>query len=663
MNKSLKSETTLRKEWRLFKEGFVRLVNAYLNMMFDLSPKASSGRFWAFVILFFVSGFLLSLINYPLTLWLARVQDVFLYFINSAYRAGYTAGDPISNLILFALQVFFDPRNLRFVPLLLAPYFIALQSAAIYLADVFNLDDVSIARRHILEVALGGSDETIHIAKGEITDEDKKSANYLIGGPGKVVVELDSAALFEKPDGTPHVIGPTSREPGGKATIEGFERFREAIDLRDHFVELRDLNEKSRSVISRSKDGIPVAAIDVRFMFSIYRGDKIPTSDLPYQFDIQAIENIFYKAVSRVTPDQNNPSQYSFHWVNNMIGLIRGELSKFMNQRNLNEYIASIGLPEVERIQQREDTILDEARNVLPVRDSLPEKNKIPPVPEFVPRPQITNLFNQFAQGFANNSRERGVQLQWIGVGTWKPFLDTVHEEHIDAWRAAWRAAREILTQGSREEIMNLRREAVQQRILSLIQEVPLAEYYAALEKHPDQENAMKAILLAFRKILKDQFELLRKNKDLTKPGLLAAIFHIDSLVSHRIYPPPPASETKAEEQLYKRLLDKINDPDVIEKLIHFELETNLEATREELLEKIINEWDRDIKDERVKIVRPEETQVASLEYNFENLVKLVDGNEIAANQLIEYERAQFPNEAQENLVARAINRLIQDRR
>jgi hypothetical protein len=110
------------------------------------------------------------------------------------------------------IQTFTNAEVFQYLPIFLAPFFIALQSAAIYLADIFELSDVRVARSFIWEVALSGSDETIRITKGDIADEHRTSSNYLIGGPGKVIVDLDSVALFEKPDGTPHIIGPTGRK-------------------------------------------------------------------------------------------------------------------------------------------------------------------------------------------------------------------------------------------------------------------------------------------------------------------------------------------------------------------------------------------------------------------------------------------------------------------
>ena len=105
---------------------------------------------------------------------------------------------------------------------------------------------VKVARDFIWEVALTGSDKTIRIQQGEISEESRQSSNYLIGGPGRVIVDPDSVALFEKPDGTPHIIGPTGKEPRGRATLDGFERFRQAIDIRDQYVDLRDQDSRSR---------------------------------------------------------------------------------------------------------------------------------------------------------------------------------------------------------------------------------------------------------------------------------------------------------------------------------------------------------------------------------------------------------------------------------
>jgi len=290
-------ETALQKEQRLFKELSARLLDAVLNGIFDLRPEKAARRSTYLATFFVLCGFMISIIYHPLSLWIAQISAIV------SADSPEQLNSAIAGFWIFLQTVVTDPRILQYLPIFLAPFFIALQSAAMYLADVFELEDVGVARQFVNAVALSGSNETIRIKNGAVSDKHLESPAYLIGGPGKVVVELDSVALFERADGTPHVIGPTGNKPGNKETLEGFERFRQAIDIRDHHIAL--------TVESRSRDGIPIEATDVRLMFSIFRGKNAePSPAIPYPFDEKAIEQIVYKAASRVTPEQtmNKPT-------------------------------------------------------------------------------------------------------------------------------------------------------------------------------------------------------------------------------------------------------------------------------------------------------------------------------------------------------------------
>lgn len=492
------SETTLQREGSLFKELFLRLMNALLNRIFDLKPERAARRMSYLVILLLLSGFLFALRNYPLILWAQHIQEIFLYLFNSAFRASYI-GNPFASFFLFALQALTDPRTFQYLPIFLAPFFIALQCAAIYLADIFEIEDVTVARKFISEVALSGSDETIRITQGDISDEHKTSPNYLIGGPGKVVVDIDSVALFEKPDGATRVIGPTGKEPGGKATLEGFERFRQAIDLRDHFIELRDQDSKSSAVKSRSLDGVPIAATDVRFMFSVHRDGGRSNTENPYPFSGKAIEQLIYKATSRVTPDLTNPSTFEFSWVNNMISLIRSKLGGFMSERNLTVYLANIGTSEYERVKDQEEKITEQIQKLAPAtQEDIPKGKAIKPPPEFTPRYKITNLFAEFADEFTKSAHDRGVKLHWIGVGTWNTPIELVTEKHLEAWKLS----RENLAKGSKEALESYENEAILLQMAYLIQDVPVDAYQKALNEQQEHKNAMQALLLSYRQQL-----------------------------------------------------------------------------------------------------------------------------------------------------------------
>jgi hypothetical protein len=522
-------ETPLQKEQKLFRELFSRLIDAFLNRIFDLRPEKAARRRLYLIILFLISGFLISLRFYPLPLWAKYLQDIFLYYFNPLFAAQYV-GEPLTNFFSFVIGVFTDPRIFQYLPVFLAPFFIALQCAALYLADIFELEHVSVARNFIWSVALSGSEETIRISNGNIAEEARHSPTYLIGGPGKVVVDLDSVALFEKPDGTSRIIGPTGKEPGGRATLDGFERFRQAIDLRDQYVELRDQDSKSQSVKSRSLDGIPITATDVRLMFSVYRGGAQPTSDLPYPYSKEAIEQIIYQSTSRVTPDLPNRSTYEFSWINRMISLIRVELGTFMSKHRLTAYLANIGMPEIEKRKQREESLVEQVQRL--TQDQvplLPDEQRT--VPEFQPRHKITSLFTQFADEFTKRARKNGVELHWIGVGTWKTPIEIVPEKHLEAWKLS----NENLYRESPEVLGGLEKDAIMQKLVTLIQDVPVVAYARATVDEKEQKKAMRQLLQAYQQQLLEAAEFMRAKGEAVPLNIEEAIAHINAILYHYI--------------------------------------------------------------------------------------------------------------------------------
>ena len=527
------AETPLQKEQQLFGELSARLIDAFLNRIFDLRPEKAVRRIWYLALLFVIAVFVVSLRFYPLDLWAQYVRAIFSYFLNPGFVTDPAAGHPVTNFFGFVYHVFTDPRIFQYFPVFLAPFFIALQCAALYLADIFELEHVSVARSFIWSVALSGSEETIRVSHGEISEEDHHSPAYLIGGPGRVIVDLDSVALFEKPDGTPRIIGPTAKESGGKATLEGFERFRQGIDIRDHYVDLRDQDSKSESVKSRSLDGIPVEATDVRLMFSVYRDGKKPTVEHPYPFSEKAIEGLIYKATSRVTPGQTSPSAFEFSWVNNMVGLIRGQLGGFMSQHRLTSYLASIGKPEVEKREQREETIVEEVQELTqsePDEEFLDPKKPKPPS-DFQPRHRIKNLFSQFTEEFTNRAQSNGVELHWIGVGTWKTPAEIVPEEHLEAWKLS----NENLYREHPDVLERLEKEAMIQKIITQIQDVPIAGHMKAIMPENDYKKAMRILLVSYQQQLQEAAEFMRAKGEAVPQHIEEAISHISNTLYHYI--------------------------------------------------------------------------------------------------------------------------------
>lgn len=522
------TETPLEKETQLFQELFARLINALLNRIFDLRPEKAARRMRYLMLLFIFAVFLVSLRFYPLDLWTKYIRDIFLYYLTPSYPSIYI-GDPLINFAGFFWHVFTDPRIFQYFPFFLAPFFIALQAASLYLADIFELEHISIARGFIWSVALSGSEETIRVSQGGISEEDRHSPTFLIGGPGKVIVDLDSVAMFEKPDGTPHIIGPTAKEPRARATLDGFERFRQAIDTRDQYVELRDQDTKSQSVKSRSLDGIPITATDVRLMFSVYRGGIKPSAENPYPFSKESIEQIIYQATSRVTPELPNPSTYEFSWINRMIGLIRSELGTFMSKHKLTAYLASTGVPELEKIQRREERISEEIQKIVPTEQDLADAKEPKSPPEFQPRSRVSNLFTQFAEDFTKKAQSNGVELHWIGVGTWKTPIEIVPEKHLEAWKLS----NENLYRESPDVLGKLEDEAILHKTITLIQDVPIEAHLKAISEEKEPKKAMRLLLLAYHQQLLEAAEFMRAKGEAVPPGIEEAIAHINNMFGH----------------------------------------------------------------------------------------------------------------------------------
>lgn len=601
-------ETALQKEARLFREQMGRLVGCLLNKIFDLTNKGSQRRMWMLVVVFFALGLLLRLFLYPSSDWGGELGHLMQYLFNPAYaRTAPTA--PLDFLTFFATP-FSTPIMLRFLPVLILPFIIALRAAATYLADIFEIKQIGIAHDFIIQVALTGNRKHIRIRGGEVVEEDRNSPIYLIGGPGQVVVELDSVALFERSDGRPHVIGPTVKS---KATLEGFERFRDALDLRDQYTE--PLEVKSRSL-----DGIPVSAADVRLVFSVFRDHKKPTAETPHPFSEKAVEALVYSKSAKVISDGPYPSELSASWTGAIQGLIRGELGGFMSKHKLVEYLASIGQPETEQAKQREAEIVTVGKSVLSDEDTL-EPREVKPPPAFEPRPKLSNLFSQFAEGFTQKASQRGLELHWIGVGTWKPPSEIVPKKHLEAWNLS----RENLTRGSKAALDGLKQEAKLQQVLRLIQKIPLERFQQ--NRGNNHRDALRDMLLGYREQLIEIIELLKKSRKPIPPSLPAAIKHIEVVLGLKHWvgaagpssgpgaagggsPPAPRSRSARfrsdsttgvpstppvspeEEDLYHDLLSKVGgDADTAERLIENERKRAPLADRKEWLRLAIQHW------------------------------------------------------------------------
>ncbi|HEX8991079.1 MAG TPA: hypothetical protein VF784_05325 [Anaerolineales bacterium] len=585
-----------------FKALLEKWLEYWLNHLFDLTIRGPEiRRYWiTWLGVAFVIGGL--------------VAHIVLYYVPILTS--------VRPFVIADVPLFLLLTVVRLVILLFIPAYMAITMAGNYLSDVFELKDPVVAWEYIGGLALGGARYTIHIRDGKISEESLNSPVLLIGGPGVVIAEFDSAALFEKPDGTPHVIGLASIVPESRAhsrvVLDGFERLREPIiNLRDQYI--GSAAGQPMTVVSRSQDGIPVSATDVRGMFSVRRQKvndvTVSSIQAPYPFDPEDIEKLIYKQAVPVMTDELFASGQPGPWTATMQGLIRGALGEFMNQHKLAEYLAGTGSLESDLSEFREDTIVS---TTLRYSNELPDAtaqsgSKV----RFHPRTELIERFMRPANGFALRARERGLELHWIGLGTWKMpneiSDELVNEQHLEAWRIN----RENAERSSPETTQSLSDEAYVNEKIRLIQAVPLEAHQKNLARYSVKDVLLECLLQDYWEQMGDALEAYYQGgppppelDTLEKSVLrLERLLKIQrghvlgggTLSKVRRTPDPdmsddapPAPSSKYEAEQYRQLLKALEgNTKVAEGMIANEARRHPDLDRSELIRRIVSRRER----------------------------------------------------------------------
>ncbi len=344
--------------------GSVHGLDDLFNLIFGVGWTLASVRGIIVVAGFFLLWFVLALGLHPL----GRYADL---------KAGALAW----------VNTFFAPDTLLLVLALYAAQHFAQRWAATYIADIFEFGTDRVTREYLKRAAFGArNSEVLEIRGDNVRAEYPDSPLVKIGGPGLVRVHLESAALFEKIDGTPRVLGPSN----AKQRIDGFERLRAVVDLRDQ--------TESFDVEARTRDGVLLRAKNVRVLFSVTRGPRWNPEEwtdetrLPrrWEFDAEAIETLVYGQKKRP-------------WHRALVdGKAKPRLRAFISRYTFQELVS----------------------NVVPVGSGDVG---------FVLR---DDLYREFQGEFRKFLEGSGIRLNWIGVGRWEPVAEAVEQQHLEFWQA-----------------------------------------------------------------------------------------------------------------------------------------------------------------------------------------------------------------------------------
>ena len=515
-------------------EGINSRANKLLNSVFELTHEAALVRSTLVGVGFLLIWMALSFTAMPSAEYQQRINTW------SVIITGNNILDSVLASISLFTTIFLNGVVIRHLLALYVPFWLMQQVAAIYLADIFEIDD-KVAHQFIRQAAFAETYNTIHIRHGGVAEEDLSSPMIQIGGPGYVVVELDSAAVFEKPDGSARVIGPNSRTLAGSPLISGFERIRKGVDLRD-IIQKQEFN-------TRSRDGIQVIARDIQYSYSIYRGRKpVRTTNNPYPCDDTAVLNLVYDTLREVGIDMVPSVSREHEWQNPLPDLIfepiADEMSDFINRRGLSDFLVTLGKPEDETLDERrkatdanfreksgaDNMAAEDVDQPVDAQISISE-NKYPQEkyqaqnsnPNLEPRIILTNLFYNH---FQNNAPRRGVQLNWVGVGTWDTPAGNIPKNH----REAYKISRENFARGNDAALRIIHESASIRKQIDLLENSVLRKYYNEMDILEGGEKVIIDILHEYLVILENARELFRPN---IPDDILKAI----RVIEHCLYP------------------------------------------------------------------------------------------------------------------------------
>jgi hypothetical protein len=472
-----------------------------LDWFFELTHhgarRRQAFRFW----LFFLLWLGLVLFNWGGTLR----QDLGTFFQTLLTQEG----DLVGSLVTILTHLL-DPSALRILLVIVAAYWLAFQAAHLFLADIFEQEEEA-GREFIKQAAFASYYNAINISKGKIHPAFEDSPILLIGGPGELQVELDSAVLVEGPDGY-RVIGPTGREPHGRANLDGFERIRQCVDLRDQHA--------SQTVVARSRDGILISARDIRYMYSIGRGQHVPSHANPYPFDEVAVLNQVYTQARTAGKPVGEPD-----WKKTLPGHIYSQIHRhlggFISSYNVGEFLANIGEPEMAQLDKVEETIAETSMRIAGGGETSSTLRLEPG--KFIPRTNISNLFQDV--DFARVQQKKGFQLHWIGVGTWDTPDTGILENHLQAWMLS----RDNAQRGNPQKLQEIEDEARMQEWLRMVQEL-LASFQSAIEESEGTEPIVDEMLADFHERLKLALDLYHRDGGDPPLDLLDAIRVINEI-------------------------------------------------------------------------------------------------------------------------------------
>jgi hypothetical protein len=366
---------------------------------------------------------------------------------------------------------------------------------------------------------------------------------------------------------------------------------------------------------------VPISVADVRAVFSVRRETTThegeARTERPYSFRGHDIESLIYKQAVPVLTDGDYPSGEPAGWADVMQDLISSSLEEFMSQNRLADFYAGIGSQELELSEFRGDSILSKT---LQLSNEVGEPSaSIEPIkPRFLARSSLSSNFKKYSTKFSLQAQERGLELHWIGVGTWRlpegNAGEAINEKHLEAWRTNRENAQR--TDAAALELVT--EQAIIAGKLSLIRETPISSHEENKSRYSSRAVLLECLLQDFLEQLGAGLKVLYGNRAASPEleALEAAVVKLEDLLrapsagllmpnatASRVRPAtptrsdpdaPPAPASRAEAAIYQTLLGKLaGNYRVAEAMITNEARRHANLSREELITRIVQRFER----------------------------------------------------------------------
>ena len=300
------------------------------------------------------------------------------------YRKTYWFLQYASDEVLVIIASVINWNTFRYMIAPISAIIFVIIAGSLYVQDIYSLSTFRLALTYVLASMFGSDRLTITIDNG-VKQLDKKEDNLIdkIGGPGYVVIQPGSAAMFRE------LRRPTEGAVSTTYFLGPFETIAQTASLDEQ-------QGDKTSITAMTRDGIKVEINDVHFR---YRAKQEEIKGVPVRRTPEKPYPVSDDTLRNMTLNLQALKDKTETWQDAVERAVVGEISDFVSANRIDDMTAP-------RSSQR-NTRLELRKNLL-------------------------------ESGLKNRLARLGAELLWVDVGHIEIIDETVDEVRTNLWSADW---------------------------------------------------------------------------------------------------------------------------------------------------------------------------------------------------------------------------------